>query len=107
MKKLIIASMLVTGIMATAQLSQSNHLYLRDNLISNVNDNLQNKNCEIIEEEDEPFDFDTKDYLPFGFNPYAICQYEDIIEISIEEKDATFDFNTKMYLPINFNPYAV
>lgn len=107
MKKLIIASMLVTGLMSTAQLSQNNHLYLKDNLISNVNDNLQNKNCETIEEEDEPFDFNTKDYLPFGFNPYAIYQYEDIIEISIEEKDATFDFNTKMYLPINFNPHVV
>ena len=55
-----------------------------------------------IEEADEPFDFNTEDYLPIGFRlDTKIIKY--IKEISIVEKDEEFDFNTKDYLPNGFD----
>ena len=107
MKKLIIASMLVIGLIATAQSLQSNHLDLRNNPMceSYCNDLDENLISE-INEEDAPFDFNTKDYLPVGFNPYATDRYGEIFEVSLEEEDTPFDFDTKEYLPVGFNPYA-
>jgi hypothetical protein len=55
-------------------------------------------------EEDAPFDFDLKKYLPLGFNPYIMAHltYTSIAGF-FEEKDEEFDFDTKAYLPENFN----
>ncbi len=108
MKKLFIASMLVIGLIATAQFSQSNQLDLNETSINNSNYDLiiESLTAEALEEEDAPFDFNTKDYLPLGFNPYDNNEYTYINEIFFEEEDAPFDFKTKDYLPIGFNPYA-
>ncbi len=48
--------------------------------------------------------FNTKKYLPEGFNPYQgmIFAIEDIVVIE-EEEEFILDFNTKKYLPNSFN----
>ena len=60
---------------------------------------------EVIEEADEPFDFNTADYLPLGFDATMSFEekYEIMYEINFEETDEAFDFNTKDYLPVGFN----
>ncbi len=55
----------------------------------------------ILEEEDAPFDFDTKKYLPVGFG-LSKTLLDAIVEINIEEEDEAFEFDTKMYLPKGF-----
>jgi len=59
---------------------------------------------EVVEEEDEAFDFDIKAYLPIGFDPYVSFEEKYGIEFEIvdEEVDIPFDFDTKKYLPIGF-----
>lgn len=54
------------------------------------------------EEADEPFDFNTKDYLPIGFNPHLNLDEYDLEFFAVEE-DELFDFNTNDYLPVGFN----
>ena len=57
-----------------------------------------------VEEVDEPFDFNTKDYLPVGFNAYLTLDREYDMDFSpVVEEDEPFDFNTKDYLPIGFS----
>jgi len=106
MKKLITASILVISIIANAQLSNSNDINLKDTVFGSLHIDLliDSLPSEVAEEEDAPFDFNTKDYLPLGFNPNATKEVLDLIEISIEEEDAEFDFDTKEYLPLGFNP---
>ena len=97
--------MLVISLIATAQFSHSHYKNLRETLISNVDYNLiDSMLSEDLEERDEPFNFDTKTYLPLGFNPYAKTTDLDIVEIDIEEEDEPFNFNTKAYLPEGFDP---
>jgi hypothetical protein len=60
-----------------------------------------------IEEETElDLGFDTKKYLPRGFNPYGF--YFNIHSINYVENEVQveFAFDTKQYLPENFNPYT-
>jgi hypothetical protein len=57
-----------------------------------------------ITEDDEPFDFNTADYLPIGFNVYPIL--EEIVEVEIIEEDEPFDFNMNEYLPKNFEAHT-
>ncbi len=57
-------------------------------------------------EEDVIIDFDTKKYLPKGFNSLK-GMYEldwDIIELKELEEEVIIDFDTKKYLPKDFNP---
>ena len=69
--------------------------------------NLDISTIEIIEiEEDVELNFDTKQYLPRGFN--ALKGKDDLdwntIEIVEIEEDVELDFDTKQYLPRGFNP---
>ena len=106
MKKLIIVGMLAISFIATAQLSKSKNLNYKDTLITSYyNDSIiESLPSVVVEEEDAPFDFNTKDYLPLGFNPYAKEQAPFKFEAIVEE-DAAFDFDTKKYLPKGFDPY--
>ncbi|MCB0458714.1 MAG: hypothetical protein R2821_09945 [Flavobacteriaceae bacterium] len=54
-------------------------------------------------EEETPFEFNTADYLPLGFDPYK-GMIEDESSLLIEEP-VKFDFDTKEYLPEGFDPY--
>ena len=64
------------------------------------NDNTVN----VSDTEDEyPFDFNTKDYLPLGFDPYE-GMIIDESNLLIEEP-VVFDFDTNAYLPEGFDPY--
>lgn len=99
--------MLAISFIATAQFSTSNDLNYQDTLVSNLYNDLiiETLPFEVVEEEDAPFDFNTNDYLPLGFNPYAKEETSIIYEVSVEEEDALFDFDTKKYLPKGFDPY--
>ena len=57
-------------------------------------------------EEEVIIDFDTKKYLPKGFNPLKGMYNLDwnTIELLEIEEEVEFDFNTKQYLPQDFNP---
>ncbi len=55
-------------------------------------------------EKEEALGFDTSEYLPEGFNPYA----EEIPVTSVnfvEEEAVELGFDTSGYLPENFDPY--
>ena len=58
------------------------------------------------EEEDEPFNFDYKAYLPEGFNPYDLADndVDATLWVAENKEDEPFDFNHKKYLPVGFNP---
>lgn len=105
MKNLILTSILAISFL-TANASQ----FLENSI---VNDTITKKETKpaiievypvlIAEEEaDEPFDFNIKDYLPVGFNPYLNLDEYDL-EFSGVEEDEPFDFNTNDYLPVGFN----
>ena len=108
MKKIILTSMLAISFM-TATATQ-----LSENVLNSLNDTISTKeikialneldSIEVVEEQDEPFDFNIKDYLPIGFNPNKSIEekYNIIYEVSIEEADEPFDFNTEDYLPVGF-----
>ena len=81
-------------------------------LLFNTNENLEEEfdidQLEVIElEEDVDLGFDTKKYLPEGFNPLA--GKDDIdwstIELVEIEEEVDLGFDTKKYLPKDFNPY--
>ena len=57
------------------------------------------------EEADEPFDFNTANYLPLAFDATMTFEekYGILYETAIEEADEAFDFNTADYLPVGFN----
>ncbi len=100
--------MLVISLIAFAQYTQNDNLNIDVTFISQSDDQMFDNEFQFelnIEEQDESFEFETKDYLPFDFNPYyGLFDLE--YELTIEEEDAPFDFDTKMYLPENFNPYS-
>ena len=56
-------------------------------------------------EEEIDLGFDTREYLPEGFDPEAI--YVDLKEILyLEEKTVVLQFDTKAYLPESFDAFA-
>lgn len=60
---------------------------------------------EYIEEEEViELGFDTTDYLPEGFDPYAF--YFDVNSVEFIEESDLEDIRIKNRLPKNFNPYA-
>ncbi len=64
---------------------------------------------ELIElEEEVEICFDTKDYLPAGFNPLKGMDDLDWskIELIELEEEVAIGFDTKKYLPASFNPYT-
>ena len=81
-------------------------------LLFNNNETLEEEfdidQLEVIElEEEVDLGFDTKQYLPEGFNPLA--GKDDIdwdtIELIELEEEVDLGFDTKKYLPKGFNPY--
>jgi len=106
MKNLLFPCLLVISLM-TATAAQ-----LPTSILNTINDTIIKKELqiptieftEVVEEEDEAFDFDTAAYLPIGFNAYAGFEenYGLIYDINIEEEDAPFDFDTTAYLPVGF-----
>ena len=63
---------------------------------------------EVIElEEEVEISFDTKKYLPEGFNPLKGMHDLDwsTIELIELEEEVDINFDTNNYLPDNFNPY--
>ena len=105
MKKLIIISMFAISFIATAQYSTNDDFNSNDSLLMAVLTDVNLDELIKVEAaiEDAPFDFNTKDYLPLGFNPYA-KENEILFEQIIEEEDAPFDFDTSLYLPAGFDP---
>ena len=107
MKKLVITSILAISFI-TASATQ-----LLESEI--VNDTINNKEVKttteevyptlvVVEEADEPFEFNTKDYLPVGFNATLSLDENYNLEFSsVIEEDEAFDFNTNDYLPVGFN----
>ncbi|MFD1316662.1 hypothetical protein [Namhaeicola litoreus] len=111
MKNLILTSFLIVSFTISAQFIENrtfnfgNTLKYSQKAITNMSHNFMQSILEVDEvEEDEPFDFDIKKYLPLGFNPYVVAHltYTSIAGI-FEEEDEKFDFDTKAYLPENFN----
>ena len=108
-KKIILTSMLaISFLTATAtQLSES-ILYTMNDTITKNEPKVTTENYPVLvseEEHDEPFDFNTKDYLPIGFDATLSLEEKYDIEFNIvnEEVDEPFEFNTKDYLPVGFN----
>ncbi len=100
MRKLLAPCLLVISLM-TASAAQ-----VEVSTLNSMNDTISKENLKksmiryvtVVEEADEVFHFDTKAYLPVGFNAYTTLEYE----VVLEEADEAFDFNTKDYLPIGF-----
>jgi len=106
MKKILFPSMLVISLIAFAQYTQKGQPNIDETFISQTGDQLFNEDFQFelnIEEQDEAFAFDTRDYLPFDFNPYSGL-FDLEYEMTIEEEDVAFEFDTKNYLPLGFNP---
>ncbi|MGB5243625.1 MAG: hypothetical protein WBN16_03165 [Lutimonas sp.] len=111
MKNLILTSFLIVSFTVSAQFIENrtfdfgNTLKFSQTAIANMSNGLLESIFEVEEvEEDAPFDFDIKKYLPLGFNPYVVAHltYTSIAGF-FEEADEEFDFDTKSYLPENFN----
>ena len=111
MKNLILSGLiLVTSTIAANSnennlRSFNNEIFKGSGIVSNLN--IPDGNSYISQvEEDVPFDFDTKRYLPTGFDPFARkVSTVNIKDLKIEEADATFDFELKDYLPEQFNAF--
>ena len=107
MKKILFPSMLVISLIAFAQYTQKEQINIDEIFISQSDDQMFNEDFQFelnIEEQDEAFAFDTRDYLPFDFNPYKglfTLEYE----MTSVEEDTPFEFDTKKYLPFRFDPY--
>lgn len=97
--------MLVISLITIAQFSQNDQLNINK---LNINPTEPHENqivFEVLEEEDAPFDFNTKDYLPMGFDAYQPIRTNEFFEVSEEELDEDFDFNRQLYLPKGFDPH--
>ena len=98
--------MLVISLIAFAQYSQKEQHHIDETFINQSDDQMFNEDFQFklnIEEQDEAFEFETKAYLPFDFNPYSGL-FDLEYEMTIEEEDVAFEFDTKNYLPLGFNP---
>jgi hypothetical protein len=108
MKKIIFPSMLVISLIAFAQYTQKDQHNIDETFISQSGDQMFNDEFQFelnMEEQDEAFEFETKNYLPFDFNAYKglfTLEYE----MAIVEEDIPFEFDTKKYLPIGFSSYC-
>ena len=100
--------MLVISLIAFAQYTQNKDLNIDEYVISQSDDQMFNDEFQFElnkEEQDEAFEFDTKDYLPFDFNAYnGLFTLE--YEMAIVEEDVPFEFDTIKYLPFGFRPYS-
>lgn len=83
-------------------------IQLEATLFSGLETDVDINSIEVYEiEEEVAFDFDTKLYLPEGFN--ALLGKNDLdwntIELVEIEEEVELGFDTQKYLPKNFNPY--
>lgn len=71
--------------------------------------NLNASEIEVVEiEEEVNLGFDTFEYLPLDFDPYAGANLSDIdFEIFEEEEIVELGFDTAAYLPADFDAYAL
>lgn len=115
MKNLILTSLLIVSFTVSAQFIENRSFNLKHVLkftpakVVDMSSNFFNSIVEVEEEEeDAPFDFDIKKYLPKGFNPFGIVQitYNQLTNLFTDEEEIAFDFDHKEYLPANFNPYV-
>ena len=80
---------------------------LVNDLVSPAEDPIKVEDVYVYELEEEiTIDFDTKLFLPQGFNPLKGLGNLDWnkIELIELEEEGTIDFDTKQYLPKDFNP---
>jgi len=98
--------MLVISLIAFAQYTQKDQNNIDETFISQSDDQMFDNEFQFelnIAEQDEAFEFETKNYLPFDFNPYSGL-FDLEYEMATEEEDAPFEFDTKNYIPLGFNP---
>ena len=98
--------MLVISLIAFAQYTQKDQHNIDETFISQTGDQMFDDKFQFeinIEEQDEAFEFETKNYLPFDFNPYSGL-FDLEYEMTIEEEDIPFEFDTKKYIPLGFSP---
>jgi len=92
----------------STSITSMNEDQLFNYVFGNLNETtLKVEDIKIIELEEElNYDFDTKDYLPEGFNPLKGKDDLDWSEIELVEleEELEYDFDTKDYLPVGFNP---
>ncbi len=114
MKKLTTLCLIIVSLTVSAKSVDCNTIDFGNNLSSNFNDVVGNSTNPMDdttfeiekEEQDAPFDFDTKKYLPENFNPYEeVSILEDYAMLNAEE-DEKLDFDTKQYLPTGFDAYS-
>ena len=83
-------------------------------VVNGVRSNNQNKDIEdfdinsiVVEEEEEEIylGFNTADYLPKDFNPYAFPSSVEGFDIIDENDIFELGFDPKDYLPANFDPF--
>lgn len=106
MKKILFPSMLVISLVAFAQYTQKDQHNMDAAFLLQTEDQMFIEDFQFelnMEEQDEAFEFDSRNYLPFDFNPYnGLFTLE--YEITSVEEDALFEFDTKKYLPFRFDP---
>ena len=105
MKNLFYSLCLLIGFSSTAQsidfqinnLNSSKMIFtIATKSISTIFFNM-NEEAVAIEEKDAPFDFDTTNYLPVGFNATLVLDASAYDAATIEEEEAAFDFETANY----------
>ena len=107
MKNLLFPCLLVISLMTAtaAQLPASTSNSIIDTISTKELKTPTIEFTDVVEEADEAFDFDTKTYLPIGFDAYRSFEekYGLEYEVIIEEADEVFDFDTTAYLPVGFD----
>ena len=116
MKKLLIPCFLIVSLTISAQFQENRTIDFGNlfsssfnNVTNHISTTLYENIFEVeVEEADEAFDFDIQNYLPEGFDPFAVAynSYANVYEYFVEEEDESLEFNTAQYLPNNFNPYT-
>ncbi len=92
---------------AETALSELQQPFIHQLIAQNEIDLLSVKSIVVVNNDEEiDLGFDTKAYLPIGFNAYAGMELDpneiDFIEL---EEEIELGFDTAEYLPANFDPY--
>ena len=107
MKKLIVTSALALSFLTAGASQLLESEILKDSITKTTPNNTTTVEYQatVVDEEDEAFEFDTKKYLPVGFNASLSLNKDFDLDFSLvgEDEDETFDFNTQDYLPVGFN----
>ncbi len=108
MKKLIVTSALALSFLTAGASQLLESKVLKDSISKSEPKNTTTvvyPEVALEEDIDEAFDFDTKKYLPVGFNASLNLNNEfdlDFTLVGVDEDEA-FDFDTQVYLPVGFN----